>query len=637
MTKETRSFQTEVKQILDIMVHSLYSQREVFLRELVSNASDALSKRRFAELKDTSLSSKEEKHVRLTVDKEKNTLSILDNGIGMSYDEVVKNIGTIAYSGSKEFLQKAQKMKENPELIGQFGVGFYSAFMVADKVVIHTQRAGSDEGVVWESTGDGGYSIDKTARTEGTGTTITLHLKKKDEKDESFQDFTEEWVLRSLVKKYSDFVEFPIKMETTREEPELDKDGKAIEGKTKTVIEDQTFNTQKALWRRPASEVKAEEYNEFYKHISMDWTDPLDKIHYKAEGTQEFSALMYIPSNVPMDYYQRNIKWGLNLYVKKIFIADNCDQLVPSFLRFMKGVVDSSDLPLNISREMIQKDRRILGIQKAITSKILRHFKTMLEGNRELYEKFWEKFGATLKEGLASDFQYKDDLQELVLFHSSETGKRTTLKEYVARMKAEQKEIYYITGESLDIVKSSPYLEKLKTKGYEVLFMIDPVDEWVSQSITKYDEKELKSITREDFNIDSEEDKKKEEEKLKSSQEKFKALTDFMKDTLKEQVKDIKISTRLVDSPVCLVSGTNDPTAHMERMMEAMGQKSPKSKRILEINPDHPVITKLSSLSDERKKLWSDVLYTQALMNEGTTIPDPADFSKKITDIMVNN
>lgn len=637
MSKETRQFQTEVKQILDIMIHSLYSQREVFLRELVSNASDALSKLRFEEIKNPALANGE-KFIRLAPNKAENTLSIIDNGIGMSYDEVVQNIGTIAYSGSKQFLQRAKELKENPELIGQFGVGFYSAFMVADRVELHTQRAGTTEGVRWESAGDGAYTIEKVARPEGVGTTIKLFLKKKDDKDESFQDFTEEWVLRSTIKKYSDFVEFPIKMQVTSTEPERDEKGEEIPGKEKQITEDETLNSLKALWLRPAKDVTKEEYNDFYKQLSMDWNEPLDLIHYKAEGTQEFSVLVYIPSTVPFDYYQRNVKWGLNLYVRRVFITAHCDEILPPFLRFLKGVVDSNDLPLNVSRELIQKDRMILTIRKALVAKILRHLKNMLDKDRDQYVKFWEKFGATLKEGIASDRDNKDALQDLALFNSSASDKMCTLREYVARMKVEQKAIYYITGESLNQLKGSPYLEKLTKHGYEVLYLVDPVDEWVVNSMSEYDKKALQSITREDLDLSSPEEKKQKEEEQKSQMERFKGMTDLMKEALKDSIKDVKFSTRLVDSPAVLVSGAHDPSAHMERLMEAMGQPGMgKAKRILEINADHPIFTKMLTLPADRQKVWAEILYNQALLTEGSTIPNPAGFSKMIAELMVSN
>lgn len=634
MPKETLQFQTEVKQILDIMIHSLYSQREVFLRELLSNASDALSKLRFEEVTQPHLSSGE-KFIRLHPDKAEHSLTIIDNGIGMSHDELVQNIGTIAYSGSKQFLQRAKELKDHPELIGQFGVGFYSAFMVADKVEIHTQKAGTQEGVVWESTGDGSYTLESKPRPEGTGTSIKLFLKKKEENDESYQDFTDEWTLRSTVKKYSDFIEYPIKMKTTREVSERDDDGKVIEGSKKTEIEDQILNSRKALWLRPAKDVSKEEYNEFYKQLVMDWNDPLDVIHYKAEGSQEFSAMIYIPSSVPHDYYQRNVQWGLNLYVRRVFITAHCDELLPSYLRFLKGVIDSSDLPLNVSRELIQKDKRIVSIRKAIISKMLRHFKTLLEKDRPQYVKFWEKFGATLKEGVASDYDNKEAIQDLILFHSSNSEERVTLKEYVSRMKEGQKAIYYITGESLSQLSGSPYLEKLRKHGFEVLFLIDPVDEWVMNSLHEYEKKPFQSITTENLDLGEQVDEKKKEEDLKHTQERLGSLTDLMKDTLKDVIKDVKFSTRLVDSPAVLVSGAHDPSAHMERIMEAMGQQMPKAKRILEINPDHAVFEKMLTLSEDRKKLWAELLYNQALLNEGSTIQNPSRFSKLISELMV--
>lgn len=634
MAKETLQFQTEVRQILDIMIHSLYSQREVFLRELLSNSSDALSKLRFEEITKPELSAGD-KFIRLQPNKDEHTLTVIDNGIGMDHDELVQNIGTIAYSGSKKFLEHAKEIKENPELIGQFGVGFYSAFMVADKVQIHTQKAGSKEGIVWESTGDGTYTLETSPRKEGTGTSIKLFLKKKEEGDGSYQDFTDEWVLRSTVKKYSDFIEYPIKMMVSKEEAEKDKDGKDIEGKTRTLTEDQTLNSQKALWLRPAKEIKKEEYNEFYKQLVMDWTDPLEVVHYRAEGTQEFSAMIYVPGMVPHDYYQRNVQWGLHLYVNRVFITAHCDELLPPYLRFLKGVIDSSDLPLNVSRELIQKDRRIVSIRKAIVSKILRHFKTMMEKDREKYTQIWEKFGATLKEGIASDFENKDALTSLLLFQSSASDKLVTLKEYVDRMKPEQKAIYYITGESMSQLSGSPYLEKLKKHGFEVLFLTDPVDEWVMGSLPEYEKKPFKSITSEDLDLGDEKDEKKKEEELKDQESRLKGITEVIKDTLKDSIKDVKLSTRLVDSPAVLVSGSNDPSAHMERLMESMGQNMPKSKRILEINPEHAVFEKMLNLSEDKKKLWAEVLYNQALLNEGSSIPNPSQFSKLISQLML--
>lgn len=637
MAKETRQFQAEVTEILDLMVHSLYSHREIFLRELISNASDALDKLRFEELSHPEWSSvSEEKHIRLVPDAKARTLTIIDNGIGMTYDELLANIGTIAHSGTKEFLKHAKELKGQPELIGQFGVGFYSSFMVADKVVVETRKAGSDEeGTYWESTGNGQFTIEPKARPEGVGTTITLHLKTFDAEEEA-QDFSDEWTLKGIVKKYSDFIEWPIKMKSTREEPELDKDGKPIEGKTNTVIEDETLNSQKAIWLRSSSEVKEDEYSEFYKHVSKDWTDPLDHIHYKAEGTQEFSALLYVPSQLPFDYNYRDTRWGLTLYVNRVFIMDHCEDLLPAHFRFIKGVIDSSDLSLNVSREILQKDRQIQAIKKALSGKLLKHFKAMLDNDREKYEKFWKNFGSTLKEGIANDFANKEKLEEMALFYSSHGEGLSTLKEYVSRMKKEQKEIYYITGESIKQLEASPYLEKLKEKGYEVLYCVDPVDEWVMQSITKFDEKDMRSITKEGLDLESEDEKKEKEEVLKSKEKDFEGLLNTIKGAVAASVKDVKLSRRLVNSPVCLVSGAYDPSARMERMMSAMGQDMPKSKRIMEINPDHPVFNTMRSLPETTQKEWAEILYNQALLNEGSPIEDPLKFTRQISDLMTS-
>ncbi|MBF0443940.1 MAG: molecular chaperone HtpG, partial [Oligoflexales bacterium] len=629
-------FQAEVKELLDLMVHSLYSNREIFLRELISNASDALDKLRYEELANKELkTTDEERHIRIAADKEKKMLVVSDNGIGMTHDEIIENIGTIAHSGTKKFFERAKAIKAAPELIGQFGVGFYSAFMVSNKVIVHTQKVGTDMGTVWESTGDGSYTVEDAPRSEGHGTSVTLYLKEfKD--DDSYQDFSDEWTLRSTVKKYSDYIAFPIKMKVSRSEPKKDEKGVVIKDETVNVIKDETLNSQKAIWLKNPSEVTKEEYEEFYKHIAMDWMAPLETIHFQAEGTNEFSALLYIPSTVPMDYNQRESKIGPSLYIKRVFITANCEDLMPIYMRFVKGVVDSSDLPLNISREILQKDRQILQIKKALVGKLLKHFKTMLEKNRETYEKFWNIFGSTLKEGICSDYSNKDKIEKVSLFHSNATDKLTTLEEYVGRMKPDQKDIYYITGESLNHISSSPYLEKLKQKGYEVLFLIDPVDEFVVRSMTEFGGKNLVSITQEKLEIDTDEEKKKRHDELKTKEEKFKSLLETIQKALDETVKEVKLSDRLIDSPVCLVSGTDDPSAYMEKLMESMGKKMPKTKRILEINPDHPIFDKMLAASAEKQKVWAEILYNQALLNEGSTIENPMKFTRQISDLMVD-
>jgi molecular chaperone HtpG len=637
MTKastEKKEFQTEIKQILDLMINSLYSHKEIFLRELISNSSDALDKLRFAEITDTNLNNKE-KTIRIETNKENKTLSIIDNGIGMTKDEVLKNLGTIAYSGTKEFIKNAEKLKDRPELIGQFGVGFYSSFMVADKVRVITQKAGQKEATLWESEGKGEFEVGSTTREEGSGTTITLFL--KDNKDEEgSQDFTEEWTIRSIVKKYSDFVEYPIVTQVTRDEPEKDKDGKEIKDKFTKVIKDETLNSQKAIWLKPAKDISEKDHEEFYKHLSHDWNPPLDTIHYKAEGTQEFTSLIYIPANVPFDYNQKDSNHGLNLYVRRVFISGKCEELIPQYLRFLKGLVDSSDLPLNVSRELIQKDQHIKLIQKALVSKILRHFKTILTKDREKYCKFWNNFGATLKEGLASDYTNKDKIAEITLFKSTNSTEYTTLSEYIGRMKKEQKDIYFISGESLSQISSSPYLEKLRKKEFEVLLMTDPVDEWVINSLKEYKEKKLISITSDDLDLDTDSEKKDKKEELEKQKSKFEKLCSKIKDSLKDNIKEVRISSRLVDSPACLVNSAQDPSAHMERIMQKIGKQEQKSLRILEINPEHAIFEKMLNFSGEKLNNWSQILYNQALLNEGSPVKDPMSFSKQISNLMIS-
>ena len=612
MAKQTQTFQAEIKQLLDMMIHSLYSHREIFLRELISNASDAIDKRKFEALQNEKLGAAEYK-ITLVPNAELKTLQIIDTGIGMSFDEVVENIGTIAQSGTKKFQQMNQELKDRPELIGQFGVGFYSAFMVADRVTLHTQKAGQSDAVLWESSGDGTYSIDKVPRAEGVGTTITLHLKEF-KSEEEVQNFTDEFVLKSLIKKYSDFIAHPI------------------------VLKEETLNSQKALWLKSPSEIKEEEYTEFYKHISHDWEKPAKTIHFKAEGTQEFSALMFVPSQKPWNYHYREFDHGMSLYIKRVFIMDNCKDLVPTYLRFMKGLVDSSDLSLNVSREMLQQDKQVSQIKKALTSKILAQFKEMLLKDRTSYENFWTQFGSTLKEGMPQDISNKEKLQDLLLFHSTQSDKMTTLDEYVSRMPESQKDIYFITGDNLHQVSNSPYLEKLKLKGYEVLLLVDPVDEWVTDSLREFKGKKLQSITKEDLNLETEEEKKSKEEEIKKHQEKFSALMTQMKTSLDKNIKEIKISDRLTTSPVCLVSGAHDPSAHMEKLLSQMAQGPtgmPSSKRILEINPNHSVFEKMLSMNEADIAKYAEILYSQALLNEGSQIPDPVRFSQLVSEVMV--
>lgn len=634
MARTTHQFQAEIQQLLELMIHSLYSNREIFLRELISNASDAIDKLKFTAItQDNLVAPGTEFQIRLEADTKANTLKIIDNGIGMTSDEVPAFLGTIAQSGTKAFLQKAQELKNKPELIGQFGVGFYSSFMVADKVTVHTQKAGSNVGVLWESQGLGSYSMDEVPRPNGSGTTITLQLKKFAEEEE-VADFTDSWVLKGLVKKYSDFISYPIKMKTETQKPIEGKDGEF-----ETVVDDATLNSQKALWLKPASEIKPEEYTEFYRHLTHDWNDPLKHIHFKAEGTLEYSALLYIPSQRPWNYFYKDAEYGLNLYIKRVFILSDSKDLLPPYLRFIKGLVDSNDLSLNVSREMLQQDRQVANIKKSLVNKILNTLKDLLVKERSQFENFWTQFGATLKEGLALDQTNKEKLSELCLFHSTVSDKMTTLDEYVSRMKPEQKQIYVITGESLSQLRQSPYLEKLKQKEYEVLMMIDPVDEWVTDSLKEFKGKKLQNVAKEDLDLDSESEKQTKADEFKKLEETHKDLLTRFKETLKDSVRDVRFTDRLTETPVCLVSGSHDPTAHMQRILSQMSKESapPTAKRILELNPSHPLFAKMTKAPADVQSQWAELLYNQALLNEGSQLEDPVKFSKQLSNLMLQS
>ncbi|GIL18687.1 MAG: chaperone protein HtpG [Oligoflexia bacterium] len=629
MAKTTQSFNAEIKQLLDIVIHSLYSHKEIFLRELISNSSDALDKLKFQTLTQSDLVPADHKYeIRLETDPDRQLLKVIDSGIGMNPEEVTQFIGTIAKSGTKAFGQLNQELKNRPELIGQFGVGFYSSFMVADKVSLHTQKAGTNIGTLWESTGDGTYTIDEVPRAEGVGTTITLHLKKFDDAEE-VQDFTNTWVIKSLVKKYSDFINWPIQLR--KEKPP--KEGETPDP-TKKEYEFETANSQKALWLRSPSDIKPEEYKEFYQHISHDYNEPSKWIHYKAEGSQEFTGLLYVPTRRPWNYNTKDHEYGLSLYIKRVFIMENCKDLLPAYLRFMKGLVDSSDLSLNVSREMLQQDRQVTTIRKHVVNKILAHFKDQLTKEREEYEKFWTEFGVTLKEGIPMDHANQEKIQDLLLFRSTASDKLTTLDEYVSRMKEGQKDIYFITGDRLETLQNSPYLERLKEKNFEVLLLTDAVDEWVTRDLPEFKSKKLISITKEGLDLDTEEEKQKKTEEKKSLQERFAPLTEKMKTFLSKEVKDVVISDRLTETPACLVSGAHDLSAHMEKLMSQMGQAQGMSKRILEINPKHAVIETMLTLPDDKQQTWTEILYNQALLTEGSPLPDPVKFSKMVSQLM---
>jgi len=640
MTKSTKKFETEVQQLLDLVIHSLYSNKDIFLRELISNASDAIDKVRFESHSNMELlEGNTEWKIKLIPDKTAGTLTISDNGIGMSMAEAEENIGTIARSGTRAFMEnlKGKNVQDNPELIGQFGVGFYSSFMVADKVILTTRTAGDKTAACrWESTGDGTYTIEDCDK-ETRGTDIILHLK------EEMKEYLDEWKIRGIVKKYSDYVQYPIVMDITREEPTKGVDGKVIEGGgTIEKTTEETLNSMKAIWTRSKSEITEEEYEEFYKHISHDYDKPFRTIHYSAEGVSEFKAIVYIPSHKPFDLFMRDHKKGVHLYVKRVFITDNCEALLPDYLRFMKGVVDSSDLPLNVSREILQEDVQIKRIQKNLVGKILSTLTEVKEKTPEDYLKFYAEFGPVLKEGIHFDHANKEKLQDLLLFESSrnEAGKFVSLKEYVERMPEGQKEIYFITGTNRAAVENSPHLEVFRKKEYEVLFMIDPVDEWVVQALTEYDGKHLKAVDRGDLELDSEEEKKEKEAKKEEAKKQYQGVLDFIKEKLQDKVKEVRLSGRLTDSACCLVADEYGLNANMEKILKAMNQEVPESKRVLELNPDHPVMQVLTSIYEKDKDNprlvdYCGLLYDQALLTEGSPIPDPLRFTRLVAELMV--
>jgi len=638
--KTTKHFQTEVQKLLDLVIHSLYSNKDIFLRELVSNASDAIDKIRFeAHSNEALLEGNSDWKIKIIPDKTAGTLTITDNGIGMGIVEAEENIGTIARSGTKEFMEALKEAKEsnNPELIGQFGVGFYSSFMIADRVTLTTRKAGSPSAACcWESTGDGTYTVEECEKAT-RGTEIVLHLK------EEMKEYLDEWKIRAIIKKYSDYVQYPVVMDITRTEPARGLDGKVIEGGgdiEKTTEE--TLNSMKAIWTRSKSEITDEEYEEFYKHISHDFDKPFRQIHYAAEGTSEFKALLYLPAHKPFDLFSQDKKRGVHLYVKRVFITDNCEALLPDYLRFVKGVVDSSDLPLNVSREILQEDVQIKRIQKNLVSKVISTLAEIKDKEPQEYLKFWNEFGPVLKEGLHFDYANKEKLQELVLFESSttEAGKPTSLKDYVARMPEGQKEIYFITGTSREMTANSPHLEGFRSKGYEVLYLTDPVDEWVVQALTEYDGKKLKAVDRGDVELDSEDEKKVKEEKKKESEEQYKGVLEFIKENLAASVKEVRFSGRLTESACCLVADEYGLNANMERIMKAMNQTVPESKRILELNPNHPIMQVLGRMyeadkTDPKLADYCELLLDQALLTEGSAIKDPLKFTKLISELMV--
>ncbi|NMO54733.1 molecular chaperone HtpG [Actinoplanes sp. TBRC 11911] len=602
---ETLEFQAEARQLLQLMVHSIYSNKDIFLRELISNASDALDKLRLAILQDGLEADAKDLHIELEVDADARTLTVRDNGIGMTREEVVELIGTIAKSGTAELLRKVTEAKDRPELIGQFGVGFYSTFMVADKVALTTRKAGTEgHGTSWESEGEGTYTIDD-APDAPVGTTVVVHLRPSDEEDALF-DYTADWKIREIVKKYSDFIAFPIKMG------------------------DETLNSMKALWARPRSEVSDEEYHQFYRHISHDWTDPLEIINMRAEGTFEYEALLFLPSRAPHDLFQRDARRGLQLYVKRVFIMDDSKELIPDYLRFVKGVVDAADLSLNISREILQQDRHIQMIRRRLVKKVLSTIKDLRANNPEKYATFWREFGKALKEGLLNDPDNQKAILEVASFASTAGDEPTTLTAYVERMKEGQEEIYYLTGESRSQVENSPHMEAFAAQGYEVLVLTDPVDEIWVEAVPDFDGKKLQSIARGSVDLPS-------DDSTPEPEGDFAPLLTFLKENLSEQVKDVRLSHRLTTSPACLVSDNDDITPALEKMYRAIGQDAPRVKRILELNPGHPLVGGLRSAHEARADdpalgETAELLYGTALLAEGGDLDDPARFAKLLAD-----
>ena len=632
-TAQTLNFQAEVKQLLHLMIHSLYSNREIFLRELVSNASDACDKLRFEALDRAELFEGDgELKIRIDFDKDARTLTVTDNGIGMSRDEVVTNLGTIAKSGTKEFFGKLTgDQQKDAHLIGQFGVGFYSAFIVADKVTVHTRRAGlaATEGVRWECamSGDtaGEYSIEPVERAE-RGTRITLHLR------EGQDDLLSSWKLKSLISKYSDHIVQPIQMK--KEEWDEEKKEQAVRDEYETV------NQASALWAKSKNEISDEDYKAFYKHVGHDYDEPLAWTHSRVEGRQEYTQLLYVPAHAPFDMWDRNARHGVKLYVKRVFIMDDAEKLMPTYLRFVRGVVDSSNLPLNVSREILQESKDIDAIRQGCTKKVLSLLESLAtsegEAERAKYATFWKEFGKVLKEGVGEDFANKEKIAGLLRFastHADTPDEVVSLADYIGRMKEGQDKIYYVTAETFNAAKNSPHLEVFRKKGIEVLLLSDRVDEWVTGNLTEFDGKPLVSVAKGGLDLGALEDEAEKQEAEKAADE-YKELLEKMKASLGERVKDVKVTLRLTDSPACLVADEHDLGMNLARILKAAGQNAPASRPILEINPSHPAVLRLK-YEEKNFDDWAAVLFDQALLAEGGTLDDPASFVKRINQLML--
>jgi molecular chaperone HtpG len=623
-TQEKHEFQAEVNQLLKIVINSLYSHKEIFLRELVSNASDALDKMRFEAITRPELMADGVPlEIRIIPDAEAGTLTISDTGIGMTHDELVKNLGTIAHSGSRAFLEKLQQQQQpnsDINLIGQFGVGFYSSYLVANKVEVISKAAGESEAFCWTSDAKESFTVEPAER-ETRGTSIVLHLQ------DDQKNYLQEWEIRDLVSRYSDYVSHPIQLQVKR------KEGEGEEAEKQEVIKFETVNQGKALWQRNPSEITKEQYDEFYKHITHDYEPPLAHTHFKIEGTQLFSGLIYFPKRPPFDLYQDK-KRGVRLYVKRVFIMEDCEELLPSWLRFARGIVDSDDLPLNVSREILQDSSLIRVIRKQVTKRSLDRLVELSKDSPEDFIKFWDTFGPVLKEAIAVDGEQRDRVVEIARFRTTHADGWTTIPAYIERMPADQPAVYYMIGDSPETVAQSPYLEKLRQKGYEVLLMTDPVDEWAMDSMRKYKEKDLISAMQADLKFDDQDESKKQEQS-----EAFQPLCSAMKAVLESQIREVRVSDRLTDSPCVLVVPEGGLHASMERMLRAAGRDLPPVKRILEINPGHPVIEMMQSQAgemaeDQRLQSWVQTLYDQAVLMEGGRVDDPNAFAKRINTLL---
>lgn len=625
-TARTMGFQTEVKQLLHLMIHSLYSNKEIFLRELVSNASDACDKLRFEAIANPELLADDsDLRIRVSYDPELKTITISDNGIGMSEDEVINNLGTIARSGTKEFFsQLTGDQKKDTQLIGQFGVGFYSSFIVADEVIVRTRRAGlsANEAVEWQSKGEGEFSI-KNIEKDSRGTDIILFLK------EDSEEFLNSWQLRNIMQRYSDHISIPVQME--KEDYDQEKGESIKSGQWETI------NQASALWTRNRNEITDEQYQEFYKHISHDFEDPLAWTHRKVEGLNEYTQLFYIPKRVQFDLWDRDAKHGLKLYVKRVFIMDDAEQLLPMYLRFVRGVIDSSDLPLNVSREILQESRDVRAIRDGSTRSVLAMLEDLAENRQEDYKAFWNEFGQVLKEGMGEDQSNQERLSKLLRFastHDNSEIQEVSLADYVSRMKEGQEAIYYVTADSYAAAKSSPHLEIFRKKGIEVLLMSDRVDEWMMSFWSEFDGKKLVSVSKGALDLEelADDDEKKRQEEVN---EEFKPLIERLQNALGDQIKEVKVSWRLVDSPACVVVAQHELSPHLLSMLKAAGQEVPDVKPTLEINPDHALIKRIEASSDEDIADWAAVLLDQALLSEGAQIADPAAFVKRMNRLFM--